>query len=95
MTKGHNMKRTGNIERMNLARSYKPASGGRIYQKARKSTRNLLEQHAKGSWDALLTQTRGTWDTFAGLALQSYQDAVGLGSMMTKDDLDFINNGGF
>jgi hypothetical protein len=79
---------------MNRARANRPASGGRIYQKARKSY--AYAEPPKGSWDRLLTQTRVAWHHAAGDIVAAYAEAVGRGSMLTAADREFIErNGGF
>ena len=80
------------VDHMNRARAARPASGGRIYQKARKA--HAYAEPAPGSWDRLLTQVRLSWHHAAGRLVSEYQEAVGRGSMLTAADREFIEQNG-
>ena len=86
--------RWSRVDHMNRARANRPASGGKLYQKARKA--HAYAEPPKGSWDGLLTQVRLAWHRAAGDIVAAYQDATGRGSLLSAADREFIErNGGF
>lgn len=60
------------IGHMNRAKARKPASGGAMQKR---STARPVDA-AEGSWDRLLTVTRGRWDCFTGDAIEQFRFVV-------------------